>query len=221
VSIFDVLHVYNDVEPRPAAFNMAMDEALLEIATQPSLRYYRWRSPAISFGYFGTFAEIAAQHNDRDIVRRWTGGGTVPHGDDLTYSVIIPASHAPFAQSSLAIYSAVHRAIRDALQANGIEATLANSISPKVSEDCFANPVRSDVISQGRKIAGAAHRRSRLGLLHQGSIQISNLSDQFLADLAGKLSDRVEPKSVSQELIDRAIQIAQTKYGTREWLTRR
>jgi len=221
VSIFDVLHVYNDVEPRPAAFNMAMDEALLEIATQPSLRYYRWRSPAVSFGYFGTFVEIAAQHNDHDIVRRWTGGGTVPHGDDLTYSVIIPASHASFAQSSLAIYSAVHEAIRDALQANGIEATLANSISPKVSEDCFANPVRSDVISQGRKIAGAAHRRSRLGLLHQGSIQIPKLSDQFLDDLASKLSDRVEPKSVSQELIDRAIQITQAKYGTREWLTRR
>ena len=221
VSIFDVLHVYDDVEPRPAAFNMAMDEALLETAALPSLRYYRWRSPAISFGYFGTFAEIAAQHNDRDIVRRWTGGGTVPHGDDLTYSIIIPAAHPSFAQSSLAIYSAVHSAVRDALAANAIEATLANSISPKISEDCFANPVRSDVISRGQKIAGAAHRRSRLGLLHQGSIQIPNLSYQFLSDLAGKLSDRFESKPISQELIDRAIQIAQAKYGTREWLTRR
>ena len=69
----------------------------------------------------------------------------------------------------------LHDAIREALKRNGIEATLANSVSPKVSEDCFANAVRADVISEGRKIAGAAHRRSRAGLLHQGSIQKAKL----------------------------------------------
>src|SRR5207247_8977951 len=131
------LEVYHDDIPRSAALNMAVDEALLETAASPSLRFYRWRGPALSFGYFGSFADVAGQRSDREIVRRWTGGGIVPHGDDLTYSVIIPASHPFFARSSLAIYSALHDAIREALKKSGIEATLAKSVSPRVSDACF------------------------------------------------------------------------------------
>ena len=221
MSIFGSLEVYHDDIPRSAAMNMAMDEALLESATFPTLRFYRWRGPALSFGYFGSYAEVAEQCGDREIVRRWTGGGVVPHGADLTYSVIIPASHPFFARSSLAIYSDLHDAIREALEENGIAATLANAVSPKISEECFANAVRADVISQGQKIAGAAHRRSRAGLLHQGSIQKAKLPDRFRDDLARSVCDRFEYKAVSQELVDRAATIAEAKYGTTQWLRRR
>ena len=221
MSILDELHVYDDREPRSAVLNMAVDEALLETTASPSLRFYRWRGPALSFGYFGSYADVADQRSDREIVRRWTGGGVVPHGDDLTYSIVIPASHPFFARSSLAIYSTLHGAIREALTENDIEATLAHSVSPKVSEDCFANAVRADVISEGRKIAGAAHRRSRLGLLHQGSIQMAKLPHRFIDDFARTLCDRFGRRAVSRELVDRATTIAQAKYGTTEWLMRR
>lgn len=219
--ILDELHVHDDGKPRSAALNMAVDEALLETAASPTLRFYRWEGLALSFGYFGSYADVANQRGDREIVRRWTGGGVVPHGDDLTYSVIIPASHPFFARSSLAIYSDLHDAIREALKANGIEATLAHSVSPRVSENCFANAMRADVISEGRKIAGAAHRRSRAGLLHQGSIQNAKLPHRFSNDFARALCDRFECKALSQNLIDRATTIAQAKYGTIEWLMRR
>ena len=219
--MLDELHVYDDNVPRSAPLNMAVDEALLEIANAPTLRFYRWRSPALSFGYFGSYADVADQRSDREIVRRWTGGGIVPHGDDLTYSVIIPASHPFFARSSLVIYSDLHNAIRGALQASGINATLAASASPRVSENCFANAVRADVIREGRKIAGAAHRRSRAGLLHQGSIQKAKLPHRFMDDFARILCDRFERKNVSPALIDRATVIAQSKYGTSQWLMRR
>ena len=215
------LHVYDDTEPRPAPLNMAIDEALLEKVIAPSIRFYRWQGPALSFGYFGSYADVADQRGHREIVRRWTGGGVVLHGEDLTYSVMIPAGHAFFGRSSLEIYSEVHEAIREALQANGVEATLAISAAPKVSEHCFANAVRADVISDGRKIAGAAQRRSRLGLLHQGSIQRAELPQRFAADFARALCDRFERKSLSPELIDRAGTLAATKYGTDEWLRRR
>jgi lipoyl(octanoyl) transferase len=221
VSILDELHLYDDVEPRSAALNMAVDEALLETAAFPTLRSYRWRNPALSFGYFGSYADVAGQQSEREIVRRWTGGGVVPHGDDLTYSVIIPAGHPFFSRSSLAVYSDLHDAIREALKENGIEATLANSASPKVSENCFANAVRSDVISEGRKIAGAAQRRSRAGLLHQGSIQNAKLPHHFIDDFARALCDRFEHRALARELLDRATTIAQAKYGTAEWLMRR
>ena len=219
--MFDELDVYDDSEPRSGALNMAVDETLLETASAPTLRFYRWRGSALSFGYFGSYADVADQRAGREIVRRWTGGGIVPHGDDLTYSVIIPAAHPFFAHSSLAIYSDLHDAIRGAMQANGIEAVLANSVSPRVSEDCFANPVRADVILQGRKIAGAAHRRSRAGLLHQGSIQNTALPLRFRDDFARSLCDRFERRVLSQKQIDRATTIAQAKYATMEWLMRR
>jgi lipoate-protein ligase A len=219
--LLEALDVYQDDIPRSAAMNMAVDEALLENATSPALRFYRWRGPALSFGYFGSYEDVADQHGEREIVRRWTGGGVVPHGADLTYSVIIPASHPFFARSSLAIYSDLHDAIRTALTENGIVATLAHAVSPKVGEECFANAVRADVISEGKKIAGAAHRRSRAGLLHQGSIQKAELPDRFRNDLARAVCDRFERKSLAPELIARANAIAQTKYATAEWLMRR
>ncbi|MEY2564189.1 MAG: lipoyl(octanoyl) transferase [Verrucomicrobiota bacterium] len=219
--MLDQLEVYDDVEPRAAALNMAMDEALLEIASSPVLRFYRWRSPALSFGYFGSFADVGEQRANREIVRRWTGGGVVPHGDDLTYSVVIPAGHAFFARSSLQIYSELHDAIRRALNTNGVEATLARAVAPKISEHCFSNAVRADVLSGGRKIAGAAHRRTRAGLLHQGSIQLPGLPAKFRDDFARALCPKFERKALAPELIARGHSIAQAKYATDEWLMRR
>jgi lipoate-protein ligase A len=219
--MLDALQVYDDREPKSAALNMAVDEALLAEAAAPILRFYRWREPSLSFGYFGLYAEVASQSNEREIVRRWTGGGIVPHGDDLTYSVIIPKAHPFFARSSLEIYAALHDAIRRALEANQIEATLLDEAASRVSEDCFANAVRADVMSNGRKIAGAAHRRSRFGLLHQGSIQQPDLPDHFRTDFALRLCDRSEKKMLKPALIARATGIAAAKYGTTEWLMRR
>jgi len=219
--MLDELHVYDDLDPGSAAFNMAVDEALLERAAVPLLRFYRWRRPSLSFGYFGRYDEVADQAIDREIVRRWTGGGIVPHGDDLTYSVIIPAADPFFAHSSLEIYAKLHESIRLALQANGIEARLAGSAAPKISEACFANAVRADVLSHGRKIAGAAHRRTRAGLLHQGSIQCRDLPSRFRDDLARILCRRFERNALSPELRARATAIAAAKYGTTEWLKRR
>jgi lipoate-protein ligase A len=219
--MLETLHVYDDLELRSAALNMAVDEALLETASVPILRFYGWRQPSVSFGYFGRYSEVASQSSRREIVRRWTGGGIVPHGDDLTYSVIVPAADPFFARSSLEIYATLHEAIRRALAANGVKAILANSAAAKVSEDCFANAVRADVISEGRKIAGAAHRRSRAGLLHQGSIQRNNLPDPFRDDLARSLCERFERKTLAPETLGRAVEIADAKYGTTEWLRRR
>ena len=214
------LHVFHDLEPKSAALNMAVDEALLAEASVPILRFYRWRQPSISFGYFGRYAEVAGESGRCDIVRRWTGGGIVPHGDDLTYSMIIPSSDPLFLRSSPEIYRAVHEAIRTALNASGIAANLVTKPGPKISEACFANAVRADVVTAGRKIAGAAHRRSRAGLLHQGSIQQKDLPERFRNDLARTLCQNYEEKNLPAETIKRGQQISETKYGTTGWLQR-
>ncbi len=215
------LLVYDDLDPKPAALSMAVDEALLISATAPILRFYRWSRPSLSFGYFGRYAEVANQAARRDVVRRWTGGGIVLHGSDLTYSILVPRTHLSFLRSSLEVYGAVHEAMRRALETNRIAATLVERPLPKVSEDCFANPVRADVLIGDRKIAGAAHRRSRFGLLHQGSIQTPDLPEKFREDFARNLCERFEKKAVDPALLKRAEQIAAAKYGTDAWLKRR
>ena len=219
--MLEQLAVYQDTEPHSAALNMAIDEALLDTATLPILRAYRWQHPALSFGYFGSFASVAHYQAEREIVRRWTGGGIVLHGEDLTYSAIIPKGHPLLRSSSIQIYSLLHGAIQRALVDSGIEAVLANSATPKVSEDCFANPVRADVLVSGRKIAGGAQRRTRSGLLHQGSIQLPCLPARVVEDLAAIFCQRFERRTLAPELIARANAIVQAKYGRETWLMRR
>jgi lipoyl(octanoyl) transferase len=229
MSIFAALNVYHDLAPRSAAMNMAIDQALLESAAAPSIRFYSWESPALSFGYFGRFADVADKASERDLVRRWTGGGIVFHSEDLTYSVVIPADDPVFAEASMSIYENVHRALRKALVANGqsAELALAASVLDAGSEivdrgyNCFANPVRADVLIDSRKVAGAAQRRTRGGLLQQGSVQYVDLGNDLAERFAQALSEARCEKSLNKSLIERAEKIAEQKYGTDSWLRRR
>jgi lipoate-protein ligase A len=213
------LQVYEQTEELSAALNMAVDEALLEQASSPILRFYGWRRPSLSFGYFGRYSDVAEEAARREIVRRWTGGGIVFHGDDLTYSLILPRAHIGAAQSSRTIYSHVHGAIQRALS-TAAEVALAAADAPKISDSCFANPVVADVLVSGRKIAGAAQRRTRAGLLHQGSIQYERLPADFAEAFAAELCSRSEADSLRPELLARAAEIASKKYATRAWLHR-
>src|SRR6266487_4451755 len=124
MTIFVALDVYHDHTPHSAAMNMAIDEALLEYAANPVVRFYRWQSPALSFGYFGRFSDVVSYQRERDLVRRWTGGGIVFHGNDLTYSIVIPASEAVFGEQSTSIYEKIHHALCDVLIEAGHPALL-------------------------------------------------------------------------------------------------
>jgi len=214
------LEVYDDHGVRSAAENMAVDEALLESASAPTLRFYHWRRPSLSFGYFGSFAEVAAEESRREIVRRWTGGGIVLHGTDFTYSIILPRHDAPAPLGARAIYTQVHEALRHVLSKQS-NVVLAASNAPKISDACFANPVIADLLADGRKIAGAAQRRTSAGLLHQGSIQYGALPDGFQDAFAGALCPHFNRRLLSSALIKRAEAISEQKYGTAAWLRRR
>jgi lipoyl(octanoyl) transferase len=233
--LFPTLNIYHDISSRSAAINMALDEALLEQSPVPSIRFYRWNHPALSFGYFGKYLDVKVFADHRDVVRRWTGGGIVFHGDDLTYSLIIPASNAVSAESPLLIYAATHQALRDILIARGQHAELAPEsvvydgriqTDPAVADRrynnhaCFAKPVAADVLVHGRKVAGAAQRRTRRGLLQQGSIQQIELWDGFEEQFAAALSANCKPAKIGDELVYRAQEIAGNKYASDTWLRR-
>jgi lipoate-protein ligase A len=219
--LFDELIVIDDPTPRSGPVNMAIDEVLLNRARSAILRFYRWNKPAISFGYFVTFAEACATAGDRMMVRRWTGGGIVPHGEDLTYSIMIGSNDDTFCLPSKIIYQRVHAALSSALREIGIVAVLTEANEPKLSEACFANPVVSDVIENGRKIAGAAQRKTKSGLLHQGSIQRQNSNGEFRRIFGKCLAKCLIPGEIDDGVIAAAEELAAVKYGTNEWLRRR
>lgn len=221
MKLFNCLAAYDDLAQHSAAMNMAIDEALLETARIPSIRFYRWSSPALSFGYFENFGRVAHCATERDLVRRWTGGGIVLHGNDLTYAIIVPRENAVFSESPMSIYEKTHGAIQRALRRNGANAELASNILPKTSAACFENPVRWDVVLDGEKVAGAAQRRTRRGLLQQGSIQNVDIDNGLAGRFANELAETLTEQTFDTALIRRAQEIASQKYGTSAWLRRR
>ncbi|MDQ3624603.1 MAG: hypothetical protein M3463_19315 [Verrucomicrobiota bacterium] len=207
-----------DPDPHGAALNMAIDEVLLRQASQPLLRVYRWANPAASFGYFQRIAGIEDRWPRRELVRRWTGGGVVPHGEDLTYTLIVPRHCSFFRRNPLEAYRAIHESIAMLLEASSVH--LAGSAAEKRSNACFENPARHDVILGGQKVAGAAQRRTELGLLHQGSIQLRPQRPEIRDGLAAVLGRSVRRCELAVETLALAHRLANEKYATAAWLRR-
>jgi lipoate-protein ligase A len=160
--------------PCDPAFNMALDEALMEFALQlgaPVLRFYGWTQPVASFGYFQPYADIERITQLRPLIRRPTGGGLVPHDVDWTYSLAFPPTHEWYSSSAVESYERVHVWVRDAFTRLGVTSELASCCRKSAPGQCFVGYEKSDVLWQGRKIAGAAQRRTKSGLLIQGSVQ--------------------------------------------------
>ena len=163
-----------DSGPGTAAYNMALDEALLETAPflgRAVLRFYGWTEPAASFGYFQSYAQVEALTPLRPLVRRPTAGGIVPHDADWTYSLVFPAGHDWHRLKAVESYRRAHEWIRDAFAKMNVAAALAPKSQKEIPGQCFLGAEKDDVLWHGRKIAGAAQRRTRQGLLIQGSVQ--------------------------------------------------
>ena len=218
--LFESLLFLFDGEPHGATFNMAMDEVILEESSVPILRVYRWLKPAASFGYFEKYKAVEKQHAGRDLVRRWTGGGVVLHGEDFTYSLMVPAGISLLKINPAESYRLIHAQIAKTLQDSGLPAKIASAQAPKISQACFENPVTSDILLDNRKIAGAAQRRTSHGLLHQGSIQLPNLPPSFAHTLAANLSTQVVKKSVGQNTLTAAQTLSEKKDATKSWLSK-
>jgi lipoate-protein ligase A len=98
-----------------------------------------------------------------------------------------------------------------------IDAALAGHTNANA---CFANPVTADVMVGSQKVAGAAQRRSRTGLVQQGSIQNIELSSDFQERFAERLAHQLFHRKIDSGTIQRATDLAATKYATNSWLHR-
>lgn len=172
---------------------MAVDEWLLETASLPVLRVYRWRGNWGSVGYFGKLTEARATCPEIAWVRRFTGGGTVDHRADWTYTMIAPCGSKLATMRASESYRALHEAAAAALAAEGIRARLSSGCEQTGAAFCFHNPVCQDLVDEmGRKLAGAGQRRTRHGLMHQGSVAAvchADVSAQRATRIAERLAN--------------------------------
>jgi lipoate-protein ligase A len=210
---------------------MALDEALAEEAPRlgaPVLRFYGWTEPAASFGYFQHHAEIERTTALRPLVRRPTGGGLVPHDADWTYSLAFPTTHEWYGLSATGSYQRVHEWIRDAFAKLGVETELAPCCCKSAPGQCFVGYEKSDVLWQGKKIAGAAQRRMKTGLLIQGSVQPPPLNlakadwqAAMCVAALGRWCAGWEELTVEGRLLARAEELEETRYGRAEYNRKR
>ena len=189
---------YLDTGKRSAAANMELDSALLldlKDEKDAMLHLYDWEKDAATYGHFIDPAHFlnmeAIERHNLDLARRPTGGGIVFHNCDLAFSVLIPSSSSWFSPNPLDNYAFVNSrvvwAIGQLIEAPAI--LLPEEPTPMdefCRSFCMAKPTKYDVMIHGKKVGGAAQRKTRHGFLHQGSIAIGLLPESYLAEvLAG------------------------------------
>lgn len=181
-----------------AAENMATDFMLLQRYPENGyarFRSYGWHRAAFTFGYSQKIAFVRSQlppDEPVELCRRPTGGGVVDHRNDWTYALVIPRGHDLEAARAIESYRLVHAAIADALREQGQDAELQQRCEPDASTEnrrdqptgpgvCFQRAECYDVIAAAtqRKIAGAAQKRNKHGLLFQGSIDRAAVRADF------------------------------------------
>ena len=212
---------------------MALDDALLRNARDhgfPVLRFYQWDRPAVSIGYV---QKASAAPPGFAFVRRPTGGGVVYHDHDFTYSVVLPAGHWLTGLDRTRSYDWINRSVREALQDVHIRASLADqNISHTVDREtmvCFRNPTKYDVLLGQQKVAGSAQRRTRDGILHQGSLHFGGplplgrevLSEAMRGAFGRVLGVAFTPFEPSPEFLQAAEDLSVGQYATSTWSQRR
>jgi lipoate-protein ligase A len=237
--------------PAAGAWNMAVDEALLDWSAEHGarvLRFYRWSEPTLSLGYFQSYAERMRHPPScqATVVRRSSGGGAILHDHELTYSLSMPGDHA-LADDSTWLYTAAHEALIETLSAWGVQAVLCqpSAVADRDAEPflCFERRARGDVLVGAAKICGSAQRRRRGALLQHGSLILSRsaaapeipgldelsghqldpseLVAHWSQSIGHRLNLQFDRAPLEPGLAQRAAVLASEKYGGDRWTQRR
>jgi len=228
-----------------AAENMAVDFLLLQRyphAAAPRFRHYGWRAPSCTFGYSQKIAFVRAAlppGETPDLCRRPTGGGIVDHRDDWTYALVIPRGHPLEDVRATQSYREVHECLAAALRRQGVPAATKHACEPPAEPGagcgpagvCFQRAELYDVIHEptGAKIAGAAQKRNKHGLLFQGSLwrpavraalDEEKLLEDFTALLAAALGLPAGPVPWP-EFAEDEVDALTEQYASPEWIAYR
>ena len=168
--------------PARGAWNMAVDEAILESAGRgeslPTLRLYAWNPACLSLGYAQPFGDVnlpALAAHGWEIVRRPTGGRAILHTDELTYSVTAPLDEPRVSGTILESYSRLANALIRAVRELGLPVEMQeNEPVEKRGNNpvCFEVPSTYEITVGGKKLIGSAQARRKEGVLQHGSLPL-------------------------------------------------
>ena len=169
--------------PARGAWNMAVDEAILEHASRgevlPTLRLFAWAPPCLSLGHAQPFADVdfsRLQAHGWEVVRRMTGGRAILHTDELTYSVTGPIDEPRLAGTVLESYNRLAGALLAAVHALGLPVEMKEGKAENGGEPnpvCFEVPSTYEITVNGKKLIGSAQARRKEGVLQHGSLPLT------------------------------------------------
>jgi lipoate-protein ligase A len=170
--------------PAVGAWNMAVDEMLLEKVAKPDvlpvLRLYSWNPACLSLGYSQAMADVdfgRLMQRGWGIVRRPTGGRAILHTDELTYSVIAPQEEPRVVGGVLESYRRLSTALLETLKILGANANAEktyDSSDPRHVQGpvCFEVPSNYEITVDGKKLVGSAQSRRFQAVLQHGTLPL-------------------------------------------------
>ncbi len=208
---------------RSAAYNMALDEALLNWHSEgkigPVLRFYEWERPTLSIGYFQQVERDinlkAVEEGQLQFVRRQTGGRGVLHDDELTYSVIVSEQYPNMPENVTEAYRVISTGLLEGFRKLGFQASFSipeteeekEALQQPKSGVCFDTPSWYELVVENKKIAGSAQTRKKGVILQHGAI-LRHLNIEKLISLFRFSSKEAEEK-MRKSLPNRAVAIDQ------------
>ena len=168
--------------PRSGSFNMAADLMLLDNYSKddyPVFRIYDWECPTLSLGrnevLDGRIDLEVCESLEIPVVRRTTGGKSVLHGFDITYSIAAGVQDSQFPGAILDNYQFLAKGFKHFFQKLGLNPVLKAIDRQKKKSDshiCFADPAVYEILVEGRKIIGNAQRVRNLRSSHSSSCRV-------------------------------------------------
>ena len=169
--------------PADGAWNMAVDEAVMEAAgrgeVRPTLRLFAWETPCLSIGYAQPISDIdeaRLRAKGWGIVRRPTGGRAILHTDELTYSAAGPLGEPRLKGDIPTSYRRISEAILKALEQLKLRVEAHPKVEPpKGSQSdsvCFEAPSTYEITVGGKKLVGSAQARRKGALLQHGTLPL-------------------------------------------------
>jgi lipoate-protein ligase A len=211
--------------PARGAWNMAVDEAILESIHRgdslPTLRLYSWTPPCLSLGHAQPYADVdlaRLRARQWDAVRRLTGGRAILHTDELTYSVAGPADNPILAGSVLESYSRLARALLRAVNELGLPVEMKEGKADAqgaTNPVCFEVPSTYEITVGGKKLIGSAQARRKEGVLQHGSLPLAGDLTRICQALA--FPDEVARRRAAERLLTRATTVESVLGAEVDW----
>lgn len=209
---------------RDCSTNIALDEVFfVKENFEDIFRFYRWTSPSYTIGYFQKFP--STKTDNYSVVRRITGGLSVLHNTDLSYSLIVSDKIWPYIYDQEKTYKIIHETIRKSLETINIFCDKTNIENDKAkSYSCVQTLYKDDLLLNGKKIVGSCQRRRGKRILVEGSIHLKlaqeeseKFANSFFKNLSETLKCDTISKDLSEEEINSATKLCKEKYNTDKW----